>query len=73
MTYNEYKDTLKTIQVKSKDHFHFTNDCFICHKTHNDSDMVAITIERLSGLVRKLYIENDYACKHCLHNLKERD
>lgn len=63
---NEFKESLKTIKILSNDHNHFTNKCCICFDEVDDNDIIAINIDRLSGLYPKLYTEKDYACKACL-------
>ncbi len=53
-----------------KDHLHFTNVCCLCHKEHDDKDMLPVWIDRPSGLDNRDYLEPDYVCVNCENKAK---
>lgn len=57
---------MKKYTLAKKDHNHFTNECCVCKNKHDDSAMVPIWVNRLSGVYPKHYLEPDYACIMCL-------
>ena len=57
---------MKTYILAKKDHSHFSNQCCVCKVDCDDSGIVPVWVNRLSGLNEKYYLEPDYACTLCL-------
>jgi len=57
---------MKKFILAKKDHNHFTNNCCVCLQECDDSALVALWVNRVSGYYPKEYLEPDYACTMCL-------
>ncbi len=57
---------MNNLILAKKDHAHFTNLCCSCRNECDDSEMIAIWENRISGLIPKEYLEPDYICKSCM-------
>lgn len=56
-------------RLATKDHFHFTNDCHVCSKSVDDSNIRAVVWIYVHELLGETYGENHYACIGCLTEL----